>query len=431
MAHSYHEIAFTPTVLDLQREAGSRAAYAGMAGDQRYADTLSAREIEFITQRDSFYMASVSETGWPYLQHRGGPAGFMKVIDARTIGFADFSGNGQYISTGNFINDDRVSLFFMDYPNQRRLKMFGRVRTVDISEEAILTRLEDENYAAPIERGFLISIEGFDWNCPAHITPRFSEAQVRTALNTLEQQNRQLRRQLDEGNRQASANDEAIPVLGSGSLELVITGVRQLAPRVRADGTELPEIQAGAHLRVPVMLSDGQPSERYYSIASNPSRRDIYEIAVLREDRGRGGSTAIHAGFGIGTVLRVDAPANQFNLHADDRPGILIAGGIGITPIKSMAQALQERGSDFHLHYAGRSLEEMAYRDRLQHQFDDRISVYSSAQGQRLDLDAILAEAADDALIYVCGPDRLLNGVTEAAKRAGISRQRIRSERFS
>ena len=190
MAHSYHEIAFTPTVLDLQREAGSRAAYAGMAGDQRYADTLSAREIEFITQRDSFYMARVSETGWPYLQHRGGPAGFMKVIDARTIGFADFSGNGQYISTGNFINDDRVSLFFMDYPNQRRLKMFGRVRTVDISEEAILTRLEDEDYAAPIERGFLISIEGFDWNCPAHITPRFSEAQVRTALNTLEQQNR-------------------------------------------------------------------------------------------------------------------------------------------------------------------------------------------------------------------------------------------------
>ena len=123
MAHSYHEIAFTPTILEMQVEAGSRDGYAAMGGELRYANVLTAREVEFIAGRDSFYMASVSETGWPYVQHRGGPVGFMKVLDGRTIGFADYSGNRQYLSTGNFRHDDRVSLFFMDYPNRRRLKM--------------------------------------------------------------------------------------------------------------------------------------------------------------------------------------------------------------------------------------------------------------------------------------------------------------------
>ena len=118
-------------------------------------------------------MATVSETGWPYIQHRGGPTGFVRILDENTIGFADFRGNRQYVSVGNLMNDDRGSLFFMDYPNKTRLKMFGRVRIVGLDEQAVLSRLEMSDYRARIERGFVILIEGFDWNCPQHIFERY------------------------------------------------------------------------------------------------------------------------------------------------------------------------------------------------------------------------------------------------------------------
>ena len=135
MPHHFAEIAFTPTVTRLQEDLGSRAAYARMqAAEDPVNLHLSAIEAEFIAARDSVYMATVTETGWPYIQHRGGPVGFMRVLDDRTLGFADFRGNRQYISLGNLSSDDRVSLFFMDYPNRRRLKLFGRARAVDLDD---------------------------------------------------------------------------------------------------------------------------------------------------------------------------------------------------------------------------------------------------------------------------------------------------------
>tara|TARA_R110000823_G_scaffold144958_1_gene275040 strand:- start:5506 stop:6180 length:675 start_codon:yes stop_codon:yes gene_type:complete len=203
MAHSYHEIAFTPRVMALQSKAGSRKGYAAMRERGRYADRLTDRETSFIGQRDSFYMASVSETGWPYVQHRGGPTGFMKVLDEKTLGFADYSGNRQYVSAGNFLHDDRVSLFFMDYPNRRRLKMLGHVRIVGLDEAEILAQLEDPDYAVKIERGYMITLEGFDWNCPAHITPRFTEAEVHSAMEELVEENRRLQAALESSSRNA------------------------------------------------------------------------------------------------------------------------------------------------------------------------------------------------------------------------------------
>jgi predicted pyridoxine 5'-phosphate oxidase superfamily flavin-nucleotide-binding protein len=124
-------------------------------------------------------MATVSETGWPYIQHRGGPTGFVRVLDETTIGFADFRGNRQYVSVGNLTTDDRVSLFFMDYPNKTRLKLFGRAKIVGLDDQATLSRLETPDYRARVERGFLIKVEGFDWNCPQHITERFTLDEVR------------------------------------------------------------------------------------------------------------------------------------------------------------------------------------------------------------------------------------------------------------
>lgn len=176
---SFADIAFTPTVKVLQEEAGSRKSYARMEGA---GSNLGPREWAFLAERDSFYMASVSETGWPYVQHRGGPAGFLKVVDGNTIGFADFRGNKQYVSTGNLMNDDRVSLILVDYPNQQRLKLLGHVRIVgpesSPEDQAILEKLELPDYRARVERGFLIDVAALDWNCPQHITPRYTAAEI-------------------------------------------------------------------------------------------------------------------------------------------------------------------------------------------------------------------------------------------------------------
>ncbi len=177
MGHQFAKIAFTESVRDVQEAFGSRERYAAMDDGEDYGHVLSEREASFIAARDSFYMASVNEDGWPYVQHRGGPVGFVRVLDETTIGFADFRGNRQYVSVGNVTKDDRVSLFFMDYPNRMRLKLFGRVRLID-ADDSRLNDLALDDYRARIDRGFVIDVEAFDWNCPQHITPRYTVAEI-------------------------------------------------------------------------------------------------------------------------------------------------------------------------------------------------------------------------------------------------------------
>jgi uncharacterized protein len=197
MGHKFQEIAFTDAVKSVQEQLGSRRGYSRReGGDIDFNHVLGPREAAFIANRDSFYMASVSETGWPYVQHRGGPVGFVRVLDEKTIGFADFSGNRQYISVGNLMADERVSLFFMDYPNRTRLKLLGRARFVAPDEEAILKKLAPADYKARVERGLLITVEALDWNCPQHITPRFTADQVEDAITPLRARIAELESQL-------------------------------------------------------------------------------------------------------------------------------------------------------------------------------------------------------------------------------------------
>lgn len=202
MGHQYAKIAFTETVRQLQSEKNSRNSYARMDAGEDYNYLLGQNEADFIHARDSFYMASVSEIDWPYLQHRGGPKGFMQVVDESTLGFADFSGNKQYVSTGNFRNNNRVALFFMDYPNRRRLKLLGRIEEIGDGNSALMRRFneasagEEGNYRRKIERGFLIHIDAFDWNCPQHITPRFSESEIERAIAPLIAENKALKEQI-------------------------------------------------------------------------------------------------------------------------------------------------------------------------------------------------------------------------------------------
>ncbi len=196
MSHRFAEIAFTPNVKKAQEINGSRRSYARLDKSEVHHDVLGPREATFIAERDSFYMATVSETGWPYIQHRGGAPGFVRVLDQKTIGFADFRGNRQYISVGNLETNDRVSMILMDYPNRARLKILGRARLVGLDEQDILTRLSLPDYRAVVERGFLITVEAFDWNCPQHITPRFTPAEIEKAVAPLHQRIAELEQML-------------------------------------------------------------------------------------------------------------------------------------------------------------------------------------------------------------------------------------------
>ncbi|NQZ83580.1 MAG: 2Fe-2S iron-sulfur cluster binding domain-containing protein [Colwellia sp.] len=430
MGHKFAEIAFTEQVKKIQAEQGSRTNYAQMEQGPDFNNLLSQREVSFIQARDSFYMASVSETNWPYVQHRGGPQGFLRIIDATTIGFADFTGNRQYVSAGNFKKNDRVSLILMDYPNRTRLKILGRIIPVASDDLDTLAQLEDPNYRAKIERAFIIKIAAFDWNCPKYITPRYDEKAIEDMIAPIISENKTL--------KSAKKQKKELPkVIGNGELELIVTGIRQLTPRIRAyelrsySGGDLPVINAGAHLEIPVLLAGNKFEKRHYSICSNPNRRDIYEIAVLQEIDGMGGSVAIHEQVALGQNLKCSMPQNHFELPHDDNPVILIAGGIGITAIKSMAQELQSKGKKFTIHYAGRSRKEMAFVDRLQREFTDKLSIYPKDENKRLDLTNIINSAANNATFYLCGPEKLLTDFKQLAQQNGIATNRIHFERFN
>ncbi|MFP2898372.1 pyridoxamine 5'-phosphate oxidase family protein [Corallococcus sp. 4LFB] len=201
----FARLAFTPAVKALQEQFGSRAAYARVERTGDAPDVLTDDEAEFLSRRDSFYMASIGSNGWPYIQHRGGPQGFVRVLDAHTLGFADYRGNKQYISVGNVSENDRVALIFVDYPNRARLKVLARASVITReTDAATLERLAVPGYGAKVERGFVLQVEGFDWNCPQHITPRFTEAEIDAAmrptvseLHTLRAENRTLREELE------------------------------------------------------------------------------------------------------------------------------------------------------------------------------------------------------------------------------------------
>lgn len=176
MTHKFAETLFTPAVKAVQEAYGSRERnerFAGIAGPN---DSLTAREIEFVEQRDTFYLATVNEDGWPYVQHRGGPRGFLHVLGPTQLGYADFRGNTQLISVGNVSRDDRVSLILMDYPNRRRLKILGHMRVAAAGDapEQLRTTLDPGNYRAFVERVVLIDVVAFDWNCPQHISKRYT-----------------------------------------------------------------------------------------------------------------------------------------------------------------------------------------------------------------------------------------------------------------
>jgi predicted pyridoxine 5'-phosphate oxidase superfamily flavin-nucleotide-binding protein len=203
MAYTFLDLLSTPAVQAAQTAQGSRRVWENLTADRAFT-RFTENEAAFIAARDSFYLASVSESGWPYVQHRGGPVGFLRVLDETTLAFADFTGNRQYISLGNVAADDRVSLILVDYPNRARLKILAHMEVRDLAADPDLAaRLTTPGYKGRPERAFVLRLEAFDWNCPQHITPRFtaeelapSLAPIRDRLAALEAENQALRDQL-------------------------------------------------------------------------------------------------------------------------------------------------------------------------------------------------------------------------------------------
>lgn len=180
MAKNFAEIAFTESVRARQEQYGSRQQYAQMDRLAR-GTTLTIAETEFIAARDGFYLATVGETGFPYVQFRGGSPGFLRVLGSQTLGYADFRGNRQYITVGNLDQNDRAALILMDYANRLRLKLYARIEVINAKDRPeLMERLLVQGYDAKIERAMLLHVEAFDWNCPQHITPRFTMEEIQT-----------------------------------------------------------------------------------------------------------------------------------------------------------------------------------------------------------------------------------------------------------
>lgn len=203
MAKNFAEIAFTPSVKTRQEKYGSREQYERVEKIQRGTE-ISFSEADFIATRDGFYLATVGEDGQPYVQFRGGTAGFLKVLDSKTLAYADFRGNLQYVSVGNLDVNDRAALILMDYPNRRRLKIFARIEVLEADDvPELIAKLKNPDYQAKVERAMILHVEAFDWNCPQHITPRFTVEEIREInaplyehIEKLEVENEQLKQQL-------------------------------------------------------------------------------------------------------------------------------------------------------------------------------------------------------------------------------------------
>ena len=191
------DVAFTDAVKTIQESKGSRRGYAKMEEKGGWQDTITEDLAQFIGERDSFYLGTASADGQPYIQHRGGKPGFLKVLDGKTLAFADFRGNRQYITAGNLSENDKAYIFLMDYPNRRRIKIWGHAKVVDDPE--LMERLSDADYGAVPEQAVVFEVTAWDVNCPQHITPRFTEAEVGEIVAPLKRRIEELESRLNGG----------------------------------------------------------------------------------------------------------------------------------------------------------------------------------------------------------------------------------------
>ena len=429
MPHPYIKRLFTDTVKKVQEEYGVREMGQQLEDSPIAHDVFTDREREFIEMRDSFYMATVNTDGWPYVQHRGGPKGFLRIIDEKTIAFPDFRGNDQYISVGNLRSSNKISLILMDYPNRRRLKILGYCRIVTEREDLMqVAKFEPEGYGYSAHRAMIITLDSFDWNCPQHIIPRYTQEDIGAMLPE----------QPDPAQASFSLpTTQEIEKLDDGFVPVEVTGICGQTENISEfilrplDGTPVVP-NAGAHIRIAVRGHNEQVKVNAYSLINGPEQSTAFHIAVLKETDGECGSYFMHYTPRIGDRLYIQPPKNDFPLAENVAHSILIAGGIGITPIMSMARALHAADDSFEMHYTARTRTHMAFKEQVAELAGNDGYFYCSREEPptKLNLSNILAEPKAGTHIYVCGPKALIEAVIAIAEIKGWPKEQTHFELF-
>jgi ferredoxin-NADP reductase/predicted pyridoxine 5'-phosphate oxidase superfamily flavin-nucleotide-binding protein len=368
-------------------------------------DRLTSVHCKQIAGADTFFVASAHPQAGYDASHRGGRPGFVEVLNERRLRIPEYSGNGMFNTLGNFSSYPCAGLVFPDFENNRLLQLSGRVRILWHETAADESRIGPSCYwefelESWRESAIPVELEWRLLDYSPHLPPVAGEKSPRLSLR-----------------------------LANARLETDCVRVIEL---VSTDGVPLPAFEPGAHLPLRVRDASGDEVERQYSLISDHRDHSRYRIAVQLETDGRGGSRYLHRNLKVGDVLHAGTPVSAFNLEASATHSILIAGGIGVTPILSMAHALHAAGRSFELHYIARYYAGLAFRDEIERNFGAHAHLYASREpgGRRLDLDSILKHPDNGYHVYVCGPRSLIQAVHELATSRGWSPDQIHFESF-
>jgi ferredoxin-NADP reductase/predicted pyridoxine 5'-phosphate oxidase superfamily flavin-nucleotide-binding protein len=368
---------------------------------------LNKTQKALIAGADTFFVASAHPDHGVDASHRGGHPGFVQLLNDRQLRIPDFAGNSMFNTLGNFESYPHAGLIFLDFEHGRVLQLTGRPE--------ILWDLDDPHgETGGTRRYWQFDISGWrECTLPFRLTWELLDYSPF----------------IPEQRRETSAS--SILPLRVERTQRETEHIKSF--RLRAlDGGLLPEFQPGSHLQIKVQLPDGSNAERHYSLLSNPNDRSQYEIGVLAEPDGRGGSLYLHEQIQEGDVLESRAPKNEFPMADSANHSILIAGGIGITPILSMLKSLATEQQSFEMHYSARTYSELAFRDRIEQMAGDSVHFYASREphGQRLDLERLLSTSRPGVHVYVCGPRRMISAVRETAEALGWPSAQIHFESF-
>ena len=368
---------------------------------------LNEAQKALIAGADTFFVASAHPDHGVDTSHRGGHPGFVQLVNERQLRIPDFAGNSMFNTLGNFVSYPYAGLVFIDFERGRLLQLTGRPE--------ILWDLDDpKGEAGGTRRYWQFEISGWrettlpfrlDWELLDY-SPFIPEQRRETPV--------------------------------SSSLSLRVERIQCETARIKSfrlcatGGGLLPEFEPGAHIQVKVQLPDGSDAERHYSLLSDPNNREFYEIAVLAEPGGRGGSLYLHEQIKEGDVIESRTPNNEFSMAGSAKHSVLIAGGIGITPVLSMLHSLVAGGRSFEMHYSARTDSELAFRDRIGKIAGDNVHFYASRdpRGQRLDPGRLLSNPRPGVHVYVCGPRRMISAVREMAAALGWPSAQIHFESF-
>ncbi|MEN8212884.1 MAG: pyridoxamine 5'-phosphate oxidase family protein [Pseudomonadota bacterium] len=369
---------------------------------------LTTAQQSLIAGADTFFVASAHPDHGVDASHRGGHPGFVQIVNGRQLRIPDFAGNGMFNTLGNFVSYPYAGLLFIDFERGGLLQLTGRAE--------ILWELDDpQEETGGTRRYWQFEISGW----------QESTSPFRLCWEHLDASP-----MIPRQHRGAPADNE---------LSLKVVQIRTLSERVKSfrlcsrDGGLLPAFAPGAHLQIRVQMPDGSHALRDYSLLSDPGNRACYEIGVLAEAGGRGGSLYLHEQIHAGDVIECRAPQNAFRMADNASHSILIAGGIGITPILAMLHRLASHQQSFELHYSARTSQELVFRSRIEQLAGDSAHFYASRDphGERLDLERLLAAPGSGVHVYVCGPRRMISAVLDVAAAKGWPKERVHFENFT